>query len=99
MMFQNVCPWSQKFAGDLVYVLGETANELGASEYYEIFDKTGLNVPHVDFDKFKDMYKISFKQAIEKELVASCHAVARGGLGVHLSLLWQWPEDLGLETA
>ncbi|MCF6248286.1 MAG: AIR synthase-related protein [Desulfobacula sp.] len=27
------------------------------------------------------------QSAIENELVASCHAVARGGLGVHMSLL------------
>ena len=75
-----------KVSGDLVYILGSTANELGASEYYELFEKTGINVPHVDFDKFKDMYKI-LEQAIINELVASCHAVARGGLGVHLSCM------------
>ncbi len=75
-----------KVTGDLVYVVGATANELGASEYYECFDKTGLNIPHVDFDRFKVVYK-AMQAAIENELVASCHAVARGGLGVHLSCL------------
>ncbi|NOX35723.1 MAG: phosphoribosylformylglycinamidine synthase [Deltaproteobacteria bacterium] len=85
-----------KFAGDLVYVLGETSNELGASEYYDAFDETGLNVPHVDFDKFKIVYK-TLQKAIEKELVASCHAVARGGLAVHLSLMTM-AGGLGLEA-
>jgi len=75
-----------KIAGDLVYVLGETANELGASEYYESFHKTGLNVPQVNFDKFKVVYR-ALQTAIETEIVASCHAVARGGLAVHLSYL------------
>jgi phosphoribosylformylglycinamidine synthase subunit PurSL len=75
-----------KISEDLVYILGETANELGASEYYELFDKTGLNVPHVDFDKFKNMYK-KLQTAIENEMLASCHAVARGGIGVHLSYM------------
>ena len=75
-----------KATGDLVYVLGDTANELGASEYYEIFGKTGLNVPHVDFDKFKTMYT-RLQTAIESELIASCHAIARGGIGVHLSYM------------
>ncbi len=75
-----------KVSGDLVYVIGTTANELGASEYYELFDKTGLNVPHVNFDKFKNRYK-RLQDAIESELLASCHAVARGGLGVHLSYM------------
>ena len=75
-----------KIAQDLVFILGSTANELGASEYYDMFEKTGLNIPHVNFDKNKNLYQI-LQQAIEKELVASCHAVARGGIGVHLSLM------------
>ncbi|MCP4670683.1 MAG: phosphoribosylformylglycinamidine synthase [Desulfobacula sp.] len=75
-----------KVSGDLVYVIGTTANELGGSEYYELFDKTGLNVPHVDFDKFKNIYK-TLQNAVENQLLASCHAVARGGLGVHLSYM------------
>jgi phosphoribosylformylglycinamidine synthase len=85
-----------KVAGDLVYVLGETANELGASEYYEMFDKTGLNVPHVEFDRFKVVYR-ALQTAIVNELVASCHAVARGGLGVHLSYM-AMAGGLGLEV-
>ncbi|WP_457552535.1 AIR synthase-related protein [Desulfobacula sp.] len=84
-----------KCAGDLVYVLGTTANELGASEYYDAFDKTGINIPHVDFDKFKVVYR-TLQKAIDKELVASCHAVARGGLGIHLSLM-AMAGGLGLE--
>ena len=73
-----------KVSGDLVYVLGTTANELGGSEYYELFEQTGLNVPKVDFSRFKGMYK-ALQKAIDSELVASCHAVGRGGLGVHLA--------------
>ncbi len=84
-----------KLPGDLVYIIGTTANELGASEYYEIFDKIGLNVPHVDFEKSKIIYK-GIQQAMDNGLVASCHAVARGGLGVHLSLM-AMAGDLGLD--
>ena len=75
-----------KVAADKVYVLGTTRDELGASEYYEMFGKTGLNVPQVDFASFKVGYK-ALEKAIEKEILASCHAVARGGLGVHLSVM------------
>ncbi len=85
-----------KAAKDLVYVLGTTANELGASEYYEMFDKIGANVPFVDFDKFKKMYK-ALQKAIDNELVSSCHAVARGGLGVHLSYM-AMAGGLGIEV-
>ncbi len=84
-----------KMAGDLVYVLGATANELGASEFYEMFHRTGLNVPHVDFDRNKQLYQ-ALQAAIDAELVASCHAVARGGLGVHLAYMTM-AGGLGLE--
>jgi len=85
-----------KVSDDLVYVLGETANELGASEYYEVFDKTGVNVPRVDFEKFKVVYK-ALQTAVENRLPASCHAVARGGLGVHLAQM-AMAGGLGMEV-
>ena len=73
-----------KAAGDFVYVLGDTRNELGGSEYYEFMGQTGLNVPQVYHDKFKIIYK-TLEKAMENELIASCRAVARGGLAVHLA--------------
>ena len=84
-----------KVTGDFVYVMGATKNELGASEYYDLFGKTGKNIPIVDFDANKICYKV-LEKAIDKELVASCHAVARGGLGVHLGLMTM-AGGLGLE--
>jgi phosphoribosylformylglycinamidine synthase II len=75
-----------KVSGDLIYVMGSTANELGASEYYDLFGKIGLHVPRVDFDSCKILYK-TLEKAIDKELVASSHAVARGGLGIHFCLM------------
>ncbi len=75
-----------KAGGDLVYVLGTTADELGASEYYEMFGQTGLNVPKVNFSASKVVYR-ALQAAIENELTASCHAVARGGIAVHLALM------------
>ncbi|MBF0573909.1 MAG: phosphoribosylformylglycinamidine synthase subunit PurS [Desulfamplus sp.] len=74
-----------KCSGDLIYVLGETSNELGASEYYELLGKVGLNVPQVNFEKFKVIYK-ALEKAISSRIVASCHAVGRGGLAVHFAL-------------
>jgi phosphoribosylformylglycinamidine synthase len=75
-----------KFAGDLVYVLGETRNELGASEYYEHFGHVGLNVPELRPEPSMKLYR-ALNRAIEEELVASCHGIYRGGLGVHLALV------------
>ena len=74
-----------KVAGDLVYVVGETLNELGASEYYGLSGITGLNVPKVCFEKFKVVYK-AITRAMERGIIASAHAVARGGLGVHFPM-------------
>ncbi len=84
-----------KIPGDYIYVAGRTLDELGASEYYDLFGKTGLNVPKVNFGESKVLYR-AIEKAIEKDLVASCHAVARGGLGVHFSLM-AMAGGLGLE--
>jgi phosphoribosylformylglycinamidine synthase len=75
-----------KVAGDLVYVLGTTRNELGASEYYEHMGYVGRNVPQVRSAEFIPVYR-SLKDAIENELVASAHGVYRGGLAVHLAMV------------
>ena len=74
-----------KVPGDLVYILGKTGDELGAGEYYQMMDWIGLNVPHVEAEKVIPLYHALY-QAIQDGLVASCHAVGRGGLGVHLTL-------------
>ncbi|MBW2647346.1 MAG: phosphoribosylformylglycinamidine synthase, partial [Deltaproteobacteria bacterium] len=75
-----------KFAGDLVYVLGMTRDELGGSEYYEHFNEIGLNVPEVAPDEFMHCYR-TLNKTIKDELVASVHGIYRGGLGIHLSLV------------
>ncbi len=75
-----------KVPGDLVYVLGITRDELGASEYYEHFGYTGVQVPEVQPDRFGALYRI-LHQAVKDELVASVHGIYRGGLGIHLALV------------
>ena len=73
-----------KIAGDLIYVLGFTRNELGGSEYYEHLGYVGCNVPEVRTAEFLPLYR-HVKSAIENDLVASAHGVYRGGLAVHLA--------------
>ncbi len=75
-----------KFPGDLVYVIGNTRNELGGSEYYDHFGYTGLNVPEVFLDSFKVLYE-KLSTAIQEGIVASAHGIYRGGLGVHLAMV------------
>jgi phosphoribosylformylglycinamidine synthase len=84
-----------KFPGDLVYVLGETKNELGGSEYYQLMEKIGLHVPKVDVNLVWPLY-LALHRAIQQGLVSSTHAVARGGLAVHLALV-AMAGELGME--
>ncbi len=72
-----------KCSGDLVYVLGETKDELGGSEYYCLHETIGKNVPLVDPKKNGALYR-SLAQAINDGLVASAQSVHRGGLAVAL---------------
>jgi phosphoribosylformylglycinamidine synthase len=84
-----------KFPGDLVYVLGETRNELGGGEYYQMMGEVGLYVPKVDANALWPLY-LAVHKAIQQGLICSAHAVIRGGLGVHLALVAMGGE-LGME--
>ncbi len=75
-----------KQAGDLLYILGLTRDELGGSEYYDMFGSTGLNVPRIDPGAVFPMYR-ALAEAIERGWVASAHGIYRGGLAVHLALM------------
>lgn len=73
-----------KRQGDLVYILGETNNEMGGSEYYALRGYIGNEVPKVNAQKAKALYE-ALSQAIQHGLVASCHDCSDGGLGVALA--------------
>ena len=78
-----------KFAEDLIYILGETFEELGGSEYFAYLSEKykkeylGNKVPEVHGEKNKGLYK-AFAQATHKELLASAQSIGRGGLTVAL---------------
>ena len=73
-----------KKPGDLVYVLGETKNELGGSEYLALRKQLGANVPTVDPARARVLYE-KLSSAIREGLVASCHDCSDGGLAVALA--------------
>jgi phosphoribosylformylglycinamidine synthase len=73
-----------KKPGDLVYLLGETRDELGGSEYLALKGQVGRNVPKVDVATAKALYG-RVAQAIEAGLVASCHDLSDGGLAAALA--------------
>lgn len=73
-----------KQAGDLVYIIGETKDECGASEYYQQLNiKSGL-VPKVNAKIAKARYdKIS--QGTRDQIIQSIHDCSDGGLAVTLA--------------
>lgn len=83
-----------KFPGDLIYVLGETFEEVGGSEYLKMNGFVGNQVPKVNARKNKLIYK-KLAKAISKNLVSSSISVERGGLAVALTKA-AMAGDLGL---
>ena len=73
-----------KQSGDLIYVLGETKNELGGSEYFAMNKSVGNKVPKVEGQKNKKLYS-SFFKASQKQLISSAISITRGGLGIALT--------------
>jgi phosphoribosylformylglycinamidine synthase len=73
-----------KFDGDLIYVVGETGEELGGSEYNALLGIEGGAVPSLEIETAKVRYG-RMTDAIEKKLVASAFPVTHGGLLVALA--------------
>jgi len=85
-----------KQAGNFLFIVGETKNELGGSHYYRIGGHVGANVPKVDLQKAP---KIAERvcSAIAEGLVVSCHDCSEGGLGVALAEMG-FAGGLGIEA-
>jgi phosphoribosylformylglycinamidine synthase len=85
-----------KKAGNLLFIVGETKNELGASHYYKIKGHLGANVPKLDLEKAP---KIAGRicEAIDKQLVVSCHDCSEGGVAVALAEM-AFAAGLGIEA-
>lgn len=73
-----------KAPGHLVYALGDTCEEMGASEWFAMHGCVGNIVPKVDAEKAKRLYE-ALSGAIGAGIVASCHDCSDGGLGVALA--------------
>jgi phosphoribosylformylglycinamidine synthase II len=70
-----------KKAGDLIYIIGTTYDELGGSHYYDVHGALGNKVPKVNPQKGKKLMD-SLSAATEKGLVKACHDLSEGGIGV-----------------
>lgn len=73
-----------KATGDLIYQVGETFDETGASEFLKLFGQLGDRVPIVRKEAAKRRY-LALSDAIARGLVESCHDLSDGGLAVGLA--------------
>jgi phosphoribosylformylglycinamidine synthase II len=85
-----------KKAGHLIYLLGETLDELGGSEWFALHGYIGNRVPRVNVTVAKELYR-SLTAAIQEGLVASCHDCSDGGLGIALAEM-AFAGGLGIEV-
>ncbi len=73
-----------KEVGNPVYLVGETREEMGGSEYYALIGAKSTTVPQVSLDKLKKRSS-EILSAMKRGLIKSCHDVSHGGLAVTLA--------------
>jgi phosphoribosylformylglycinamidine synthase len=73
-----------KLTDSIVFLVGESCEELGGSEYFRINQGLGREVPRVNPGLARQaMMRVG--RAIRQGLVLACHDLSEGGLGVALA--------------
>jgi len=70
-----------KQPGNIIYVVGQTRQELGGSQYYQLKGLIGKTVPKARADKARKLMD-SIIEAIDSGCVKACHDLSEGGLAV-----------------
>jgi len=70
-----------KVPDDLIYIVGETFNELGGSEYYGLKGFIGKTVPKVNAAQARKTFE-GVTKAVDMGLLRACHDLSEGGLAV-----------------
>ena len=70
-----------KKAGDILYIVGMTYNEMGGSHYYSLHGAVGNRVPQVNPKRGKKLMD-ALSGAMDKGLARACHDLSEGGIGV-----------------
>ncbi len=73
-----------KKAGNSIYVIGTTFDELGGSIYLENLEQLGLHAPQVNFKMASKIYQ-AVEKANQARLFASLHDCSEGGAAVALA--------------
>ncbi|MDQ5922413.1 MAG: phosphoribosylformylglycinamidine synthase subunit PurSL [Patescibacteria group bacterium] len=87
-VYKTITPEFKK-KGDVIYLLGDTDNELGGSEYFKMISnnntsKIGTITPKVDLEKNIKTYK-ALENAISRNLIDSATPINSGGLAIALA--------------
>jgi phosphoribosylformylglycinamidine synthase len=73
-----------KSAGDVIYLVGESKNDIGSSEYLRlVHEVTQSNCPFFDLDAEYALHQV-IKMMIQDNLVQSVHDISEGGAFVAL---------------
>jgi phosphoribosylformylglycinamidine synthase len=73
-----------KVAGDAVYLIGESSNDTGGSEYLRMRGYVGRQAPEIDFERALYYYR-AVQRASSAGMLRSCHALHLGGLAAGLA--------------
>ncbi|MDD5583969.1 MAG: phosphoribosylformylglycinamidine synthase subunit PurL [Candidatus Omnitrophica bacterium] len=79
--WNSVSTANLKAPGNLLYNVGMTKNELGASEYFRMLKVKKGAVPKIDRKISRKILEAT-SNAIHSRIVCSCHDVSEGGLAV-----------------
>ena len=82
---QSICTLDFKAENDLIFLLGESLDELGGSEYLELVHQLKCGFPPtLDLSKEKNIQFLC-RKLIEKGLLASAHDCSMGGIAITLA--------------
>jgi len=70
-----------KEAGDLIYVVGQTRDELGGSHYYDLLGNIGNDVPKVNPKEAKKTFA-ALNKAASLKLIKAMHDCSDGGIAL-----------------
>jgi phosphoribosylformylglycinamidine synthase II len=84
-----------KEPGDLIYVVGNTYDELGGSHYYDSLGYLGNDVPRVNTSRARSIFA-ALSRATELGLIKAMHDCSEGGIGVAASEM-AFSGGLGME--
>ena len=81
----NIMTSDFKQPDDLIYLIGESVNDIASSQYLASWHKVlAAPAPYFDLDKEYDMHQV-VKQLIKHKVIQSAHDVADGGLYIALT--------------